>query len=65
MVKPVAILRFINGVGNTQPVDATINDQPVVLLNEVGVRGGWATWPIDFDPTWVEQCLLFEKKEEV
>ena len=24
----------------------------------------WASWPLDFDPVWVEECKLFASKEE-
>lgn len=36
-----------------------------VKFNPHGVNSGWCTWPIDFDPVWVEQCGLYKKKEEV
>lgn len=41
--------------------------EPMVKLNEHGIKNGWANWPIDFDPTWVESCRFFlaDKKEEV
>lgn len=31
----------------------------LVDLNPHGVKHGWATWPIDFDPVWVESCDEF------
>ena len=31
-------------------------------LNPVGVKGGWANWPLDFDPVWVNHCPFFEQK---
>lgn len=37
---------------------------PLVKLNDHGVRNGWATWPLDFDPIWVEDCVCFREKEE-
>jgi hypothetical protein len=37
-------------------------NEPLVKLNETGIRGGWASWPLDFDPIWIESCV-FEKKE--
>lgn len=35
----------------------SINDQPVLTFNRIGVENGWCNWPIDFDPVWVE-CRL-------
>jgi len=28
-----------------------------------GVKIGWCTWPVNFDPVWVECYLPIEKKE--
>ncbi len=28
-----------------------------------GVQNGWFNWPMNFDPTWVEKCEYFEKKD--
>ena len=30
-------------------------------LNPHGVKNGWAFWPVDFDPVWVEHCNFYEK----
>ena len=37
--------------------------EPLVKLNDHGIRNGWASWPIDFDPVWVEGCVFETKKE--
>ena len=39
----------------------------LVKLNEHGIKYGWANWPLNFDPIWVESCRFFleDKKEEV
>jgi hypothetical protein len=37
--------------------------EPVVKLNEHGVKNGWAAWPLDFDPIWVQDCRFFTEKE--
>lgn len=28
-----------------------------------GVRSGWATWPLNFDPAWLRACSGFERKK--
>jgi hypothetical protein len=35
---------------------------PLVKLNDHGIKNGWASWPIDFDPVWVEGCIFETKK---
>ena len=39
-----------------------VNGKPAVDLDPHGIRNGWASWPIDFDPTWVRSCALYKKK---
>ncbi len=29
-------------------------------LDPHGHRMGWANWPMDFDPIWIDSCGLFE-----
>ena len=38
-------------------------NEPLVKLNNHGIVNGWASWPIDFDPVWVEGCVFETKKE--
>jgi hypothetical protein len=33
-----------------------------VKFHQHGVNNGWANWPTDFDPCWLEECSLFEDK---
>jgi hypothetical protein len=37
--------------------------EPLVKINEHGIKNGWANWPLDFDPVWVEDCRFFLDKE--
>lgn len=36
----------------------------LVKLDEHGVKMGWASWPIDFDPIWVESCAFETPKDK-
>ncbi len=36
-----------------------------VSANRHGIDSGWFTWPIDFDPVWLEYCGMYEEKEDV
>ena len=29
-----------------------------------GIKGGWFSWPMNFDPTWLESCNGFEGNDE-
>src|SRR3954468_14649275 len=35
----------------------------IVDMDPHGVKMGWCNYPIDFDPTWIKQCKLFEEKK--
>ena len=28
-----------------------------ISMNEHGVRNGWCTYPINFDPIWIDNCI--------
>ena len=28
-----------------------------------GIKMGWFSWPLNFDPTWLQSCDGFEKQE--
>ena len=31
---------------------------------EQGIRNGWFVWPVNFDPTWLEECRGFIAKSK-
>lgn len=35
------------------------NDVDVQFIAH-GIKNGWCDWPLNFDPTWVESCNLYE-----
>jgi hypothetical protein len=35
-----------------------------IKLSAHGVKRGWANWPFNFDPIWVEHCDGLEKEEK-
>ena len=39
------------------------SDQSAVKLNPHGVKNGWAAWPLDYDPIWVESCEFESAKK--
>lgn len=34
-----------------------------IRLNPHGVNKGWAMWPLNFDPIWVNNCDGYEDKD--
>lgn len=48
-------LEILLASGMYQLTDKNTNE-PLVKLNPHGVKNGWAAWPINFDPIWVESC---------
>ena len=60
---PLVMAKAAMGYSSVEPVPARANGSPIVLLDEIGIRGGWALWPFDYDPTWVTQCLIYEGKD--
>ena len=50
---------------STHSVQLTNKDtgEPLVKFDDHGIRNGWASWPIDFDPVWIERCVFETKKE--
>jgi hypothetical protein len=33
-----------------------------LVVNPHALRSGWANWPLEFDPVWVESCNQFARK---
>ncbi len=63
-------LKTIQGIENLNP--ETINllitggkiRVPGVKFHSHGIANGWANWPSNFDPTWLEECRFYEKKSK-
>lgn len=56
------LLEIYISVGKYVITDKNTNE-PIVKLNEYGVRSGWAMWPVDFDPIWVDSCGFYTEKD--
>jgi len=37
-----------------------IHTETCVDVNEHGRKNGWADWPIQFDPIWIDKCVFFK-----
>ena len=66
---PAILLRAAQGMMSETPLGTLFNKytgeeiSPVIKINPIGIEGGWALWPLNFDPCWIETCILFDKKE--
>jgi len=54
-------LEYLIASGKYQLINGETKE-PLVKLNEHGVKNGWALWPINFDPIWVESCNFYTEK---
>jgi hypothetical protein len=50
-------MELLLATGQIRMFDEKTN-RDLVELNPHGVRNGWATWPMDFDPIWVDSCAF-------
>lgn len=48
------------GVGRVKG-DASLGSQLNLKLNPHGVKHGWANWPLNFDPIWINNCDGYEE----
>lgn len=54
--------RMINDEYSTNPTQLVVNSVPLQEWNESGVRQGYVLFPLNFDPRWLEYCLLYNNK---
>jgi hypothetical protein len=43
--------------------ECSAKDSLGIKLNDHGILNGWANFPVDFDPVWVEECHGFVSNE--
>lgn len=46
------------------PINRELAKKLQIEANPHGVRMGWFTWPVNFDPVWLMNCNGFEAKPE-
>lgn len=56
----IGIMSILGSVGRVPAPRISGKDAP--KFSDHGIRGGWANWPFNFDPTWLEECKLFKEK---
>lgn len=55
---------LLAGIGRTEPIVCPTTKLLGVVINPVGIQRGWANWPWNFDPTWIEKCNGYTQKVE-
>ncbi len=50
-------------IGGFEPIIPTfqLNNEmlPIVQFQQYGVERGWASWPYNFDPVWIQFCVFW------
>jgi len=60
---PVAgLMAIFASAGRLAPMVGTGIEALEIKLNLHGVANGWANWPWDFDPIWVQNCNGFGER---
>ena len=70
LLKSMLILKLISGSLSTNPtglVASTTKEDDKIEVSfqdwsETGIRNGYVLFPIDFDPIWLNHCLLHKEK---
>ncbi len=57
------LLGIFAGVGRIGPIISEAAADLGIKLDPYGIVNGWANWPWNFDPTWLDACDGFEKKD--
>ena len=39
----------------------TVDSEPAVQFDPHGIKNGWAIWPLNFDPIWLQKCSFFSE----
>lgn len=58
------LMAMFASVGRIQPIDVrALYKNFNIKLNPHGVKMGWAQWPFNYDPVWLENCDGFKEKK--
>lgn len=53
-----------NIVFNNKETGELIIKLPVIETNPHGVENGWCTYPVNFDPIWINYCMVQQPKDD-
>ena len=60
--KPGELINTISSIfaPESNPVAKKLN----ITMNQHGIRNGWCSWPMNFDPIWINNCQGFTTNEQ-
>lgn len=56
------VLAIFASVGRADPLVSPTAANMGITINAHGLGHGWANWPWNFDPIWIDTCNCFEEK---
>lgn len=65
-LKMIMLLQLAKGIYYENPTHIKLTNKDTekehnfIEISEQGFKGGWASYPINFDPTWIEKCMGYE-----
>lgn len=62
--KDVMLLEMLMASNQINIINTETNS-PLIQINEYGRKQGWANYPLDFDPIWVEHCSIYNEKTPI
>ena len=45
----------------TNKITKEVTEVPIQKFDEHGIKNGWVIYPSNFDPVWLEHCLIYSK----
>jgi len=54
-----ALMAIFASVGRVAPVTSGL-DKLDIKINNHGLKNGWANWPFNFDPIWLDNCNAYK-----
>ena len=60
----MALMSLLASVGRGDPIVGGGAKELNIRGNQHGIDRGWFSWPINFDPIWLENCDGFEKENK-
>lgn len=54
------LMELLFACGQMSFINEQTNER-LIEMNNHGIINGWAIWPMDFDPIWVDKCAFYTK----
>ncbi len=64
-MKRILMLQMLIGKGYTNPTHLLADGEPVQEWEPHGIINRWVSYPFDFDPRWLNHCMLYESKTSI